>query len=577
MPESLLLTNKQCPGDFVVMTAALRDLALCYPGRYDVYANVLQPDILVGNPYIKRLNNIQRPRSIILGYDKGVYSVNRSNQNRAHFMWGFIGELNHHLKLAVRLTEFRPAMFMTDEEKANRPIKEPYWVFVSGGKLDYTAKWWDPARWQQVVNRMAPRVKMVQVGGTGGGTHIHKELEGTVDLRGKTSFRQLIKLIYHSEGVVCIVTCLMHIAAAFNKPCVVISGGREPWWWEAYTLENRKANMLLGNPAWQPPSPDNYIPHQYLHTLGQLPCCQNFGCWKDKILPPEVPAPPRKTKCSKPVKVGDNLWLPECLDRIKADDVIQAMEWYYDRGILSWGNTNPIFIPPPAAIAQIAPPAPVQPPPPVAVVQPAKPEPVARESHEVGWVVCGITSKQSVSRATFSIGITDWCKRKNIPSLIIHTGNDLAFVAEMSQKGVDVKECKDARIAAMDCVGEFASAQPGEWLVIVEDPTRLNESLMQPRDHTFVAGTVSWRPLTSMHIDVLRPVLDVDKLDKHPLAPDRYKAYYLGRGMIVGTKALLCRAIHNACQREEYADVLLCEYPRQQGAKVIDIGEQTCV
>lgn len=578
MPESLMLTNKQCPGDFIVMTAAIRDLALCYPGRYKIHVNVLQPDVLVANPHIAPMHTVNRPKTLDLGYDKGKYSVHSSNQNRAHFMWGFVGELNEKLKLAVRLTDFRPALYLTEEEKNKRPIEGPYWVFVSGGKTDYTAKWWEHARWVEVVRRMAPRVKMVQVGGTGNGSHIHKPIDGVLDLVGKTSFRQLINLIYHSEGVMCIVTCLMHIAAAFNKPCVVISGGREPWWWEAYNEENRLVNMRIGNPTWTLPPNDNFVPHQYLHTLGKLPCCSGFGCWVDKILPPEVPPPKRKRKCGMPKQMASGTWLPTCLDMITVDHVVQAAEWYYNKGILRWGKPSSIFIPPAELLQPV-----VMPEPPPAVAKPVsiqfKEPPKEPVFMDGTWTVCGITSAQSATRRAFALSIKTWCVTRRVNYLIIQMGAEKVMADEMTAFGIPYQECGGTWVAAMMQAMVFAQSQPSERVIILEDPLNLDGKLDDDvPDGPFVAGTISWRPLTQPHLDKLAPTLDPEKIDKHPLAPGRFKAYYLNRGFVMGTKDMLCKTLQNVHQREEYADILMCEYPRQQGAKVLDISEQiTCM
>ena len=96
-----------------------------------------------------------------------------------------------------------------------------------------------------------------------------QHVEGVVDLRGRTSLRQLVRLMYHAQGAISAVSLLMHLAAAVevkpgmpkNRPCVVIAGGREPAHWEAYTH------------------------HQYISNNGALPCCKNGGCWKSRCQP----------------------------------------------------------------------------------------------------------------------------------------------------------------------------------------------------------------------------------------------------------------------------------------------------
>jgi hypothetical protein len=158
-----------------------------------------------------------------------------------------------------------------------------------------------------------------------------------------------MRLIYHSDGVMCIVTCLMHIAAAFNKPCVVVAGGREPWWWEGYTQENRLFNLRHGMPGWNPPANDNYVEHRYLHTLGQLPCCMNKGCWKTKI-------EPNRDSCQAPSIVGGRR-IPRCMELITAEHVVRAVESYYSKQPFSnlievpKGVAAPVVLPPPPIAA----------------------------------------------------------------------------------------------------------------------------------------------------------------------------------------------------------------------------------
>ena len=114
-----------------------------------------------------------------------------------------------------------------------------------------------------VVERFAGRILFVQVGEAG---HHHPALRGVLDLRGKTTLRQLVRLVHHAQGVLGPVTLLMHLAAAVevgpgmprNRPYVVVAGGREPAQWEAYPH------------------------HQYIHMNGALRCCDHGGCWKPR-------------------------------------------------------------------------------------------------------------------------------------------------------------------------------------------------------------------------------------------------------------------------------------------------------
>lgn len=343
-----MIRNWQAPGDFVVLSAAIRDISLAYPRRYEFGIEVPNKDVYANNPYIKPIP-LNGARRLQAKYPL----IHHSNQNRFHFLWGFLDYLNKSLGVKAPLTELRPDLHLTPSEKASPPayVKKPYWVYASGGKTDYTAKWWDPTCWQQVVKMMAPKYQMVQVGGA---SHKHPKMEtvpNTVDMVGKTSLRELMRLIYHSDGVLSIVTSLMHIAAAFNKPAVTIAGGREPWWWEAYTLENREFNLKVSNPTWTRPDNDDYIPHRYLHTIGELSCCKTGGCWKSKA--------ERGTNnkggsiCVLPA-IQNGVKLPRCLQAITPEIVVQNAEWYYREGIIGMPRTL-VSIPVPMGSAVLVP------------------------------------------------------------------------------------------------------------------------------------------------------------------------------------------------------------------------------
>lgn len=350
MAQRIILKNHQSPGDYVVMTAAIRDLHRTYPGRFEVMASTLQDDVFTHNPHTMRFAAHPGVKTLPGTYSNRAskYSIHNCGapDPRTHFLWAYIGDLNLQLKTDVRLTEFRPDLHLTEEEMSTPLIPKPYWVFASGGKKDFTAKWWDPAHWQAVIDSF-PETKFVQVGGGGGGLHVHPTIRGVHDLVKRTTFRELMRLIYHSEGVLCIVTCLMHIAAAFNKPCVVIAGGREPNWWEAYTAENRLHNMRQGFPNWKPESGDSFVPHQYLHTMGQLPCCTTNGCWKSRV----VRLDPKDTVCTRPVQ-GPSATIPECMRMITPQQVISSVNWYYEQGILGKGAPRKVVLPPVVAFPE---------------------------------------------------------------------------------------------------------------------------------------------------------------------------------------------------------------------------------
>jgi ADP-heptose:LPS heptosyltransferase len=308
--RKLILRNWQSPGDLVMLTAAVRDLHRRYPGEFVTDVRTPCPDLWVNNPYLTALGEDERGVDVI---DCQYPLIHESNQAPWHFLHGFIDFLNRRLSLDIRPTAFRGDIHLSEDEKQLPSVarqlalaSQPYWMVAAGGKLDFTIKWWSTERYQGVVDAFRGRILFVQVGAA---HHVHPALDGVVDLRGLTSLRDLIRLVYGSSGVVTPVSLLMHLAAAVEfpqgdpgaRPCVVIAGGREPPHWEAY-------------PA-----------HQFLHTVGMLPCCASGGCWKSRTRPvgdgAEHDAP--ANLCVDPA--GD---LPRCMDMIRAEHVVERIDWY---------------------------------------------------------------------------------------------------------------------------------------------------------------------------------------------------------------------------------------------------------
>ena len=113
--------------------------------------------------------------------------IHQSNQRPYHFIHGFIEYLGERLGIRILPRQFKGDIHLSEEEKeAPFPgMKEiggrPFWLMAAGGKFDFTIKWWESARYQQVVDHFAGRILFVQVGEDG---HHHPPLRGVLDLRG---------------------------------------------------------------------------------------------------------------------------------------------------------------------------------------------------------------------------------------------------------------------------------------------------------------------------------------------------------------------------------------------------------
>ncbi len=302
-------------GDVVMLTAAVRDLHHWYPRQFATDVRTCCPELWEHNPYLTPLKDTDPDAKTI---DCCYPLIDRCNTVPYHCLHGFIEFLNQRLGLESKPTRFSGDIHLSAQEKAwysqvhevtGKPI--PFWLVAAGGKYDVTIKWWQTERYQQVIDHFRGRIQFVQVGNLG---HHHPRLRGVIDLRGQTNLRELVRLVYHSQGILCSVTALMHLAAAVElrvgagqtRPCVVIAGGREPAHWEAY-------------PG-----------HQFIHTNGALPCCAQGGCWKDRSFPLRDgdPRDSPKNRCVDLVQA-----LPRCMDMINAAEVIRGIETYFTGGM----------------------------------------------------------------------------------------------------------------------------------------------------------------------------------------------------------------------------------------------------
>ncbi len=293
-----------------MLTAAVRDLHALYPAQYITDVRTHCPMLWENNPYITAIDdNDPEAQHIQMNYPL----IHQSNTLPYHFIHGFIQYLNFELGTAIYPTAFKGDIHLTTEETSwMSQVQEitgnnkPFWIIVAGGKFDFTCKWWDVARYQEVVDYFAGTIQFVQIGEA---THNHPLLKNVVDLRGKTDLRQLLRLVYHSAGILTPVSLPMHLAAAVPlnpqlqrlRPCVVIAGGREPVQWEAYPN------------------------HQFIHTIGALPCCATGGCWRSRVLPlgDGDEKDNEDQLCLNPVG-----FLPKCMDIISAQEVIKKIELF---------------------------------------------------------------------------------------------------------------------------------------------------------------------------------------------------------------------------------------------------------
>lgn len=327
----LIVRHKWALGDTILLTALIRDIHKAYPNEYEIGVDTHWTNVWWNNPYVTKLEANSNTQVIEVGWGDAIswnaYAKYVNRREMKHILAWYHYDFEKKTGLKVPVTEPRPDLHMTQDERIRR-IQGRYWVIISGGKLDMTTKHWHAHRAQEVVDKLkAEGINCVQVGAVHN-NHIHPPLRNVTSLIGQTeNVRDLWNVILHADGVICGVTGAMHIAAAFERPCVVYAGGREEPWFEAYV----NAFEAFGKGA-QPVK----VEHKFLHTIGLLECCDKQGCWKKRTIPLDPQDLSRKayTLCRQPVRPEHSHPVAKCQDLILSDHVVEAVMDYYDKNVL---------------------------------------------------------------------------------------------------------------------------------------------------------------------------------------------------------------------------------------------------
>jgi len=300
-PKQIVFHNRQAIGDILTMTAGVRDFKKQYPDtRVGVITTAMH--LWDHNPNI---DHNFRDQQFIEKIGPG-FLTNRSNTWNLHMCNAFRADMENKLGIPITQGAVRPDIWMTQEEY-NRPplIEGPYWLFIYGGEPGWPAKQYH--RWQEVINILKDDIKIVQLGVK---NHPYPHLKNVLDFIGKTEdrnngIRDLFNLFLHAQGSLGLVSMHMHLSAAFNNPCVVVAGAREPAWFTQYNG------------------------HQYVQTNGTMFCAETSACWKCKM-----------EGCRNKVEY-EGKEMPKCVEIIEPEEVAEAVRKYYKGGRLDYGKKIP--------------------------------------------------------------------------------------------------------------------------------------------------------------------------------------------------------------------------------------------
>ena len=113
--KRLILRNSLSPGDIVLLSAAVRDLHLSYPGKFLTDVRTSCEELWEHNPYLTHLEEGARGVEVI---DCHYPLINQCNQAGCHSLHGFIEFLNDYLDLSIRLSRFHGDIHLSAREKS---------------------------------------------------------------------------------------------------------------------------------------------------------------------------------------------------------------------------------------------------------------------------------------------------------------------------------------------------------------------------------------------------------------------------------------------------------------------------
>lgn len=309
----ILLTAPNFLGDEVVFSGAVRDLKMAGKGNVMLDVVTSNPSLWENNPHLSKFDRTDPKVEVI----KKHYRPNfrKSGQRPTHFVEQYTRRLGRVLGIKSAVRRFGGDIHLSPEEMKSSAHPEigakKYWLIVSGCKANVPVKGWGRENYQAVVDSLIGKVTFVQIGSN---HEEHPPLRNVLNFVGRTSFRDLVRLIYHSDGVLCPITAAMHLAAAVPlrpgaaklRPCVVIAGGRED-------------RHFISYPG-----------HRVIDLIGSLSCCASGGCGKNRFKPGTG-----SRVCDFPVQIGGKQ-IAKCMSLITVRDVVAAIESYYLGGLLEF-------------------------------------------------------------------------------------------------------------------------------------------------------------------------------------------------------------------------------------------------
>lgn len=298
----VLIVNEQGTGDAILLTGALRDLHAAHPGRFRTAVQFRPRDmpLLENIPWVTPRERLHKPKTIRIA----IWGDHETGAQSFQGAWNL--ELGRLLGVTIPLTRLGGDIRLSAEEmRAPSPAMElagyagKYWLITFTGWInECETKNWDPLYAQRLTELLDGRVKLIHIGSVRGTPPI----PGAIGLLHRTNIRQLMRLLYHAEGLITYVGGVMVLASAVptrpgapaSRPIIVLSGGRE----SPHLHATRSTTVL--------------------HTIGQLPCCAAGGCYTYKT-------EGWRPDCKLPERGGMGMMLAKCMRMITPEMVAEKV------------------------------------------------------------------------------------------------------------------------------------------------------------------------------------------------------------------------------------------------------------
>lgn len=232
-------------------------------------------------------------------------------------------EVEKRLGCQIPISSARGDIHLSEAERALSPAVysiEPgrrFWLMEIGGDPRHSVRWIPPAVPQQVVDCFRGRLLFVQ---TGLNVDFAPSLSGVINLVGIPDIRDLICLVYLSDGVVASHSPLIDLAAAVPqrpmtssvdhqrvRPQVIIAGG------------DREVEYF------------SYPETTIFSAIGGLTCCADGACGRTQVrqIGEDRDECRSEVACTNPVLDPSRVYYARCRTTPSADIVIDAIRASY--------------------------------------------------------------------------------------------------------------------------------------------------------------------------------------------------------------------------------------------------------